>query len=137
MPEYAVARLEAAYGDLAGARVAVLGAAYRGGVKETTFSGVSLRAALRARGAHVAVHDPMFSDEELRDFGWGGLTFGEQVDAVVVQADRPEYVQMKTQDFPGAKVMIDGRAVVHLDANAVRVFRVGRRDEPTQRKSLW
>ena len=39
MPEYAVALLEGAYGDLTGARVAVLGAAYRGGVKETAFSG--------------------------------------------------------------------------------------------------
>ncbi|HWJ85008.1 MAG TPA: nucleotide sugar dehydrogenase, partial [Cellulomonas sp.] len=40
MPDYTIGLLEGAYGDLAGARVAVLGAAYRGGVKETAFSGV-------------------------------------------------------------------------------------------------
>ena len=40
-----------AYGDLTGARVVVLGAAYRGGVKETAFSGVfaTVRVLLRAR----------------------------------------------------------------------------------------
>ena len=40
MPEYAIDLLATAYGDLAGASVLVLGAAYRGGVKETAFSGV-------------------------------------------------------------------------------------------------
>src|SRR5690606_32786618 len=40
MPDYAVALLEGALGSLANARVVVLGAAYRGGVKETAFSGV-------------------------------------------------------------------------------------------------
>lgn len=40
MPEYAVGLLAGAYGDLTGAEVLVLGAAYRGGVKETAFSGV-------------------------------------------------------------------------------------------------
>lgn len=40
MPGYAVDLLAAAHGDLAGAPVLVLGATYRGGVKETAFSGV-------------------------------------------------------------------------------------------------
>src|SRR3954451_2053830 len=38
MPGYAIELLAAAYGSLAGASVLVLGAAYRGGVKETAFS---------------------------------------------------------------------------------------------------
>lgn len=51
MPEYAVGILANAYGDLTGAGVLVLGAAYRGGVKETAFSGVFPTVeALRARG---------------------------------------------------------------------------------------
>ena len=55
MPAYAVGLLEGAYGDLSGARVVVLGAAYRGGVKETAFSGVfATVAATRPRGAEVA-----------------------------------------------------------------------------------
>ena len=40
MPAYAVGLLAGAHGDLGGQRVVVLGAAYRGGVKETAFSGV-------------------------------------------------------------------------------------------------
>ena len=40
MPAYAVQRLADHVGSLAGRRVAVLGASYRGGVKETAFSGV-------------------------------------------------------------------------------------------------
>ncbi len=52
MPHHAVTLLEGAYGDLTGARVAVLGAAYRGGVKETAFSGVFATVeALRVAGS--------------------------------------------------------------------------------------
>ena len=53
MPAYTVGLAEHLHGrPLAGARVAVLGAAYRGGVKETAFSGVfATVAALRAKGA--------------------------------------------------------------------------------------
>ncbi len=88
MPDHAITLLEGAYGDLSGARVAVLGAAYRGGVKETAFSGVfPLVAGLRERGATALVHDPMYSDEELAEFGFEPYHVGEQVDAVLVQAD--------------------------------------------------
>jgi UDP-N-acetyl-D-mannosaminuronate dehydrogenase len=51
--------------------VVVLGAAYRGGVKETAFSGVfGTVEALRSRGAEPLVHDPMFSDDELAAYGF-------------------------------------------------------------------
>src|SRR5207249_4327133 len=51
MPAYAVDLLAAAYGDLTGARVVVLGVAYRGGVKEAAFSGAFPTVeALRRRG---------------------------------------------------------------------------------------
>ena len=50
MPAYAVGLAEARpYGDLTGMRVAVLGAAYRGGVKETAFSASSPRSRRCAR----------------------------------------------------------------------------------------
>jgi nucleotide sugar dehydrogenase len=110
MPEYAVAVLEGAYGDLAGARVVVLGAAYRGGVKETAFSGVFPTVeALRSRGAEVLVHDPMYTDDELAGFGWTAYHRGDAVDAVVVQADHAEYAGWGTADVPGVKVLVDGR----------------------------
>ncbi len=52
MPAYAVTRLAQLAGDLRGARVLILGVAYRGSVKETAFSGAfAVRDALRAVGA--------------------------------------------------------------------------------------
>lgn len=113
MPEYAVARLAEAHGSLAGQRVAVLGAAYRGGVKETAFSGVfPVVAALRAAGADVAVHDPLFSDEELAGYGWAPYRLGTPTDAAVVQADHGEYRQLSERDLPGVRTAIDGRGIL-------------------------
>ncbi len=111
MPGYAVELLAAAYGDLAEAPVLVLGAAYRGGVKETAFSGVFPTVeALRARGALVFVSDPMYSDAELTALG---LTphAGEPVVAAVVQADHIEYRTLGAADLPGVTVLVDGRRV--------------------------
>lgn len=112
MPEYVVGRVESLLGDLAGQKVAVLGASYRGGVKETAFSGIFATVdALRARGAEVTVHDPMFTDEELATFGWDAYHLGEEVAAVIVQADHAQYKTITPADFPGIKVLFDGRRV--------------------------
>jgi len=112
MPEYAIALLEGAYGDLAGARVVVLGAAYRGGVKETAFSGIFPTVeALRARGAEVLVHDPMYTDDELAGFGWTAYHRGDAADAAVVQADHAEYQEWGAADVPGVRALVDGRRV--------------------------
>jgi nucleotide sugar dehydrogenase len=112
MPEHATILLEGAYGDLAGARVAVLGASYRGGVKETAFSGVfPLVDALRARGAEVLVHDPMYDDAEIERFGWAPYHLGDPVDAAVVQADHREYAGLGAGDLPGVRAVVDGRGI--------------------------
>lgn len=112
MPDYTIGLLEGAYGDLTGARVAVLGAAYRGGVKETAFSGVfGAIEALKARGATPLVHDPLYTDEELERLGFSPYHLGEPVDAVVVQADHDEYRSIGPADLPGVKAFIDGRRV--------------------------
>jgi nucleotide sugar dehydrogenase len=112
MPAYAVGLLEGAYGDLTGARVVVLGAAYRGGVKETAFSGVFPTVdALRAAGAEVLVHDPLYTDDELAGFGWTPYHLGEPADAAVVQSDHREYADLDTTALPGIKVVVDGRRI--------------------------
>ena len=113
MPEYAVAVLEGAYGDLAGATVVVLGAAYRGGVKETAFSGVFPAVeGLSARGAEVLVHDPMFTDDELARYGFTAYHLGDPVDAAILQADHPEYLALTPADLPGVRAFVDGRGVI-------------------------
>jgi len=112
MPAYAAEVLRGALGDLAGARVVVLGASYRGGVKETAFSGVfPTVAALQAHGADVAVHDPMFDDAELAALGFDPYHVGEPAAAAVVQADHAEYRALTADDFPGIRVLVDGRGV--------------------------
>lgn len=111
MPEYAVDLLAAAYGDLTGVGVLVLGAAYRGGVKETTFSGVFPTVEeLRKRGATPYVADPLYTSEELAALGLPGYD-GEPVAAAVVQADHAEYHSLTPADLPGVKVLVDGRRI--------------------------
>ena len=112
MPAYAVTLLETAHGSLSGQRVAVLGAAYRGGVKETAFSGVfDTVAALQKHGATALVEDPMYADAELTALGFEPYHVGEPVDAVIVQADHAEYRQLGAADLP-ARTIVDGRRIL-------------------------
>ncbi|GAA5229543.1 nucleotide sugar dehydrogenase [Arthrobacter cryoconiti] len=112
MPDYTVGLLEGAYGDLAGARVVVLGAAYRGGVKETAFSGVfDTVQAIEGRGGIALVHDPLYTDGELNKLGFNPYHLGEPVDAAVVQADHAQYRVLSPAQLPGLRVFIDGRRV--------------------------
>lgn len=112
MPAYAVERVAELLGSLEGLHVAVLGASYRGGVKETAFSGVFATVeALRGRGARVSVHDPLFSDDELAEFGWQPHHLGTPVDAVIVQADHAEYRDLTPAHVPGARLLLDGRRI--------------------------
>jgi UDP-N-acetyl-D-mannosaminuronic acid dehydrogenase len=129
MPAYAAERLEKALGGLQGARVLVLGAAYRGGVKETAFSGVfGVSKALEALGASALVSDPLYSDEELTALGltpWDG----EAIDAAIVQADHAEYAKLSAADLPGARIVLDGRGVLDaasLAAAGIAVELIGR-----------
>ena len=112
MPGYTVGLLEGAYGDLTGATVVVLGAAYRGGVKETAFSGVFPTVqALAAAGATALVHDPLYTADELRALQLEPYEPGTPADAVVVQADHAEYRELSSDDVPGVRVLVDGRRV--------------------------
>ncbi len=112
MPEYAVARAESLLGSLEGLRTVVLGASYRGKVKETAFSGVFATVqALRSRGAHVLVHDPLYTDDELTDLGFTPYHLGQDVDVAIVQADHPEYAHLSAADLPGLRLLLDGRRV--------------------------
>ena len=110
MPAFAVQLAADAVGDLTGKRVAVLGASYRGGVKETAFSGVfPVVAELRERGADVAVHDPMYTDEEIAKFGWAPYHLGDEADLAILQTDHAEYRTLAAKDLPGVTTIVDGR----------------------------
>lgn len=110
MPERLVSDGERLLGSFAGMRAVVLGASYRGGVKETAFSGVFPTVkALRDRGAEVSVHDPLYSNEELLSYGFEPFTLGSPIDLAVLQTDHAEYRGLGANDFPGIRLMIDGR----------------------------
>lgn len=110
MPVHAVDLLQAQLGDLAGVSVVVLGASYRGKVKETAFSGVfPLVEELTKRGASPLVHDPMFTAEELRRYGFEPYRLGDPVEAAILQADHPEYAELTAAQLPGVKALVDGR----------------------------
>ncbi|MCI0158206.1 nucleotide sugar dehydrogenase [Leifsonia shinshuensis] len=125
MPAHAVDLLDAATGGLDGATVVVLGAAYRGGVKETAFSGVFPTVAeLEARGAVAVVHDPLYTDDELRTLGFRPYHLGGAADAAVIQTDHAEYRSLGSTDIPGVRAVVDGRRVSSPDAWPGAAYRV-------------
>src|SRR5437764_9564667 len=122
MPSYAVDLL----GEVTGQRVLVLGVTYRGGVKETAFSGaLALRDELQARNvSDVLGHDPLLTDAELEalDFvPW----HGEAVDAAIVQADHAEYGALGPDELPAERI-VDGRGVLDGARFDGRVKTLGR-----------
>jgi nucleotide sugar dehydrogenase len=129
MPEHCTVLLEEAHGPLSGARVAILGAAYRGGVKETAFSGIfPLVESLKRRGAVPLVHDPLYSDDELAALGFAPFHLGDSADAVVIQADHEMYRDLTIENVPGTRTVVDGRRVSsasHWSGAAYRVVGTG------------
>lgn len=110
MPSFAVGMLAGVHGELSGERVVVLGAAYRGGVKETAFSGVFATVeALTAHGAEVLVHDPLYTEEELSKLGFTPYHLGEPADAAVIQTDHAAYKELTPAELPGIRSIVDGR----------------------------
>jgi len=110
MPAHAVSLLKESLGSLAGKSVVVLGISYRGGVKESAFSGVFATVeALKAEGANVSVHDPMYTDEESTRLGFTPHQAGSPVDGLILQADHKEYAALTAAQFPGLKAVVDGR----------------------------
>lgn len=127
MPRHAVGMLAARLGDLTGLRVAVLGAAYRGAVKETAFSGVfEVVRALEERGAVVSVHDPMYDDAELAALGFTPHHLGDPVDAAVIQTDHAAYSGLTLDDLPGVRLMLNGRPALRLSLPPELVATIGR-----------
>jgi UDP-N-acetyl-D-glucosamine dehydrogenase len=112
VPARAVRQLADLAGGLAGLRVAVLGAAYRADVKETAFSGVfAIVRELALLRALPLVHDPLYSDPELRKLKLEPYHLGEPCDAAIIHTDHREYVTLGPEDLPGVRAMVDGRSI--------------------------
>jgi nucleotide sugar dehydrogenase len=115
MAEYAVRRIEDSIGSLANRSVLILGASYRGNVRETAFSSTKLlQDALFARGAKVCIDDPLFSYEELKARGYTPFTpeRREEICAIILQADHSSYLSLDFRQFSSCLVVLDGRKVL-------------------------
>jgi len=119
MAEYGAQRLADALGTLDGAKVVVLGLAYRAGVKESRHStAFGLASALADSGATVYVHDPLYSDGEIRAHGLvPPPLFPLPCDALAVQAWHEQYAALDLRAFAGLRAVLDGRGA--LDPAAV------------------
>ena len=112
MAEYAALRIEAIIGPLTGKGVLILGVAYRGDVREVAFTSARLlQEALMKRGAVVYVHDPLFTDDELRAMGYMPFADGDEtaIQAMLLQANHQAYQTFDFQRFSGCRVLLDGR----------------------------
>jgi nucleotide sugar dehydrogenase len=137
MAGHAVDRLQDALdGSLEGRTVLVLGLAYRGGVKESMLSSALLLTdALRARGARVLMHDPMFAQDEIAAHGVepSPLPPRDAVDAVVLQAMHPEYRDLDVASLKGCRVFLDGRGAFdreRVEAAGMRYVAIGLAPSP-------
>ena len=110
MPRYAVDLLEDALSTLRGKEVVILGLAYRGGVKEHAFSGTwPLVTEILKRGGVPKVHDPLYSNKELKSLGLTPVEELGEADALILQTNHKEYLDLRVKDFPKAEVFVDGR----------------------------
>ncbi|GAB2779773.1 nucleotide sugar dehydrogenase [Nocardioides salsibiostraticola] len=126
MPAQVVQRIAREFGDLNGLKATVLGAAYRGGVKETAFSGVFETVThLEAAGAMVTVHDPMYSDDALLELGLAPHHLGEETDIAILHTDHREYDSLSASDFPGLRLFVYGRRHTTKSFGDVDVLSLG------------
>ena len=115
MPIYCVSRVQSEVGSLKGKFVAILGATYRAGVKETAFSGVyELNEALIDHHANVQVHDFILTHEEIEELQLPPATTLQNVEIAIVHHSDPRYIKfLQNRDlFPKLKFIFDGRNVL-------------------------
>lgn len=55
------------------------------------------------------IHDPLWTDDELRALGFDPHDLGARCDAAIVQADHAEYRTLGPADVPGAAAVFDVR----------------------------
>ena len=128
MPSYAVGLLSDAINGISDATILILGAAYRGGVLETAFSGVfDLCEEVSNLGGIPVVHDPLYTDEQLLDLGL--IPFDAAVHkpkGAILQADHSEYQHLDDSILCGAKSIVDGRNWIISLPEGVQRITIGR-----------
>lgn len=110
-PASIVERIETDWGPLSGQRVLILGLGFRPGVKESLYStAFELAGRLALRKAEVSLHDPLYSDDEIRRHGFRPGKF-DDAGILILNTAHPHYQAM---DFEGLakgrlRLVVDGR----------------------------
>jgi len=118
-------------GDVAGKKCLILGVSFRPQVKESAYSPVfALASELEMRGAHVAVHDPMYTDDELMrlELSPGRI---EDSEILILNTAHDAYLTIDFADLSrsGVKCVVDGRNVWDVNevvAAGIRYIGIGR-----------
>jgi nucleotide sugar dehydrogenase len=118
MADYGAQRLADALGTLRDTTVIVLGLSYRANVKESRHSSTfALVDALTSRGAKVYVHDPLYTEDEIRAQGVEPPpSWPMPCDALTVQAWHAQYGSLDFASFAGLRAVLDGRSALDLAA---------------------
>jgi UDP-N-acetyl-D-mannosaminuronate dehydrogenase len=110
MAVHAVDAVEDALGGLRGRTVAVLGLAFRAGVKEDFHSGAyRLVEVLVERGASARVHDPLYTTAELEARGLEPYELGASADGWILHTAHAEYSTAGLRSPDDLRVIYDGR----------------------------
>lgn len=128
MPIHLVEKLERELGTIKGKKIVILGLAYRGGVKESAFSGAwDLCSLINAKGGFPLVHDPLYSEAELSALDLTPYQMGEPCDAAILQTNHEEYKNLQIEDFPGLRFLADGRNFAPEDLKSkVKTYVLGK-----------
>lgn len=121
-PRWMLDRLEADWQPLRGKSAVILGLGFRPQVREHIFSpAFQIREELNARGVKAILHDPLYSDEEIRAHGFvpTDLSPLPKVDFVILNTAHREYYALPFGEWAsrGLRAVIDGRTI--WDANQV------------------
>ncbi|HZU68959.1 MAG TPA: nucleotide sugar dehydrogenase [Ktedonobacteraceae bacterium] len=131
MAEYAVRRVEDILGSLVGLSVLILGAAYRGNVREAAYTSAGLiRDALVRHGATVYLDDPLFTKDELHALGFTPFCEGleDEVRAIILQADHQAYQSFDFSRFTHCELLLDGRRAFsreNIESQGLRYLSIG------------
>jgi len=117
-PACVLDRLERSWRPLRGRRALILGLGFRPEVKEHTCSpAFALRDELCRRGADVYLHDPLYSDAEIREHGFtpGSMTDEPAPDVLILNTAHGTYADTDFASLAagGVQAVVDGAALWH------------------------
>ena len=132
MPNHVVEIAEKHYGSLEGAKVAVLGLAFKPNtddIRETR--ALPIVKELQRRGARVIGYDPKAMDNFSKivpdiEYAESAEDAESSADIVIIQVDWEEFKRLDFDSFPNLKLVVDGRRTAN--PKRVKYVAVGRGD---------